>query len=436
MNKLIIFIIAFFLLNNCSFNENSRLWKNKDADIEKELTPQIDKKKIFSKTSASIVPFNPELRLDLTSIITNNKINDDKNNYGSQNYDGVFNKIGNYKFSKLKDVNQLDFKPIFLNDGLIFFDKKGSIIRFNSNQKVIWKKNYYLKAEKKLKPKLNLILDNENLLVADSIAKYYSVNINSGELNWSKNNTYPFNSEIKKNKDKFFVVDYKNTLRCFNISDGSECWNLQTEDSFTISNSKFSLITINELVIFSNSIGDITAVDIDTGLIVWQLPTQSSNIINETYNFKVSKLVSDGNSIFFSNNKNEFYSVDAKTGTTNWKNEINSNVTPIIAGNLIITISNEGYLFIVEKNKGAIIRITDLYENYPNQNRKYIFPIGFAMGNINLYLTNTDGKMIISDLSLGNIIRIEKISGQFTSRPYIFNQNLFVIKNGSIIQYN
>ena len=107
MNKLIIFIIAFFLLNNCSFNENSRLWKNKDADIEKELTPQIDKKKIFSKTSASIVPFNPELRLDLTSIITNNKINDDKNNYGSQNYDGVFNKIGNYKFSKLEDVNQI-----------------------------------------------------------------------------------------------------------------------------------------------------------------------------------------------------------------------------------------------------------------------------------------------------------------------------------------
>ena len=49
-------------------------------------------------------------------------------------------------------------------------------------------------------------------------------------------------------------------------------------DSFTISNSKFSLIIINDMVIFSNSIGDITAVDIKTGLILWQLPTQSSNI--------------------------------------------------------------------------------------------------------------------------------------------------------------
>jgi outer membrane protein assembly factor BamB len=87
------------------------------------------------------------------------------------------------------------------------------------------------------------------------------------------------------------------------------------------------------MVIFSNSIGDITAVDIETGLIVWQLPTQSSNIINETYSFKISQLVSDGKSIFFSNNKNEFYSVDLKTGVTNWINDINSNLTPIIIGN-------------------------------------------------------------------------------------------------------
>ena len=105
------------------------------------------------------------------------------------------------------------------------------------------------------------------------------------------------------------------------------------------------------MVIFSNSIGDITGVDIETGLITWQLPTQSSSIINETYNFKISKLVSDGKSIFFSNNKNEFYSIDVKTGTINWINEINSNLTPIIIGNLIFTVSNEGYLYVLKKIK-------------------------------------------------------------------------------------
>ena len=432
MNRIIILIIALTFLNQCSLNENSRIWKDK----EKKLEAQKNIKKVFLEDKKITTEFNQELKLDLSIIKFNNKITDNENNYGSQNYEGVIDKIGNYKFSKFEDINQLNFKPIFLEDGLIFFDKKGSIIRYNDKSKVLWKKNHYSKPEKKLRPKLDFVQDGENLLITDSIAKYYSVNINSGELNWSKNNIYPFNSDIKKHKNKIFVIDYKNTLRCYNISDGNECWNLKTEDSFTISNSKFSLIVINDKVIFSNSIGDITAVDIETGVIIWQLPTQSSSIINETYNFKISKLVSDGNSIIFSNNKNEFHSIDVKTGTINWINEINSNITPIITENLIFTVSNEGYLIVIEKNNGNIIRVTDLFKNYKLKKRKNINPVGFVIGNTNLYLTNTDGKMIVVDLSLGDIKKIEKISGDFISRPFIFNQNLFVIRNGSIIQYN
>ena len=392
MNRLATIIIALFFLNQCSFNENSRIWKEKEIENNKNI------KKIFSVEKKITAEFNQELKLDLSKIRTNNKIIDNQNNYGSQEYNGSINKIGNYKFSKLDNINQLNYKPLFLNDGLIFFDNKGSIIRYDNNQKVLWKTNHYSKTEKKLKPRLNFVLEEENLLVTDSIAKYYSVNINTGEVNWLKNNTYPFNSEIKKNKKRIFVVDYKNTLRCYNINDGSECWNLPTEDSFTMSNSNFSLIIVNDMIIFSNSLGDITGVDIESGLIAWQLPTQSSSIINETYNFKISKLVSDGESIFFSNNKNEFYSIDLKTGTMNWINEINSNLTPITIGDLIFTVSNEGFLYVVEKNKGNIIRVNDLYINYKTKKRKVIKPIGFAIGDTKLYLTNTDGKMIIVDL--------------------------------------
>ena len=431
MNRLLIFIISLFFLNNCSLNENSRIWKNKK---DNSINPK-NIKKIFSEKKI-ITQFNQELKLDLANVKINNKIVDNQNNYGFQDYSGSIDKVGNYKFSKLDDVNELNFKPVFLNDGLIFFDKKGSIIRYDNNQKVLWKKNHYSKLEKKLKPKLNFVLVDQNLLITDSISKYYSINVNSGELIWSKNNIYPFNSEIKRSKNKIFAVDYKNTLRCYNINDGSECWSLPTEDSFTISSSNFSLIIDGELIIFTNSIGDVTAVDIDSGLITWQLPTQSSSIINKTYNFKVSKLVSDNESIYFSNNKNEFYSIDVKTGTTNWINEINSNLTPIISGNLIFTVSNEGYLHVIEKNNGNIIRISDLYLDYKIKKRKNVKPIGFAIGDKKLYLTNTDGKMIIVDLNLGKVIGVEKIAGNFTSRPFIFNQSLFVIRNGSIIQYN
>ena len=211
---------------------------------------------------------------------------------------------------------------------------------------------------------------------------------------------------------------------------------MQTEESFTISNIKFSLIISNDNIIFSNSIGDITAVDIETGLISWQLPTQNSSITNETYKFKTSRLVSDGKSIFFSNNKNEFYSIDLKTGATNWINEINSNIKPILVGNIIFSISNEGYLYLIDKNKGNILRITDLFVNYKDKKRKNINPIGFAIGDKNLFLTNSDGNMIVAGIEDGNIIKIEKISGGVVSEPFIFNNSLYVVRNGSILQFN
>ena len=432
MNKILLFILISFFLVNCSLNKNSRLWNEKEKDLNenKNLT------KIFVEEKKESSELNPLIKLDLSKNQQNNKTVDNLNNFGSLKYNGSLNKIANFKFAKFNNFSQFDFEPLILKDGLIFFDKKGNILRFNDNQKIIWKKNYYSKAEKKLNPKLLFSMKDKNLIVADNIAKIFSVNSTSGDLIWSKKSDYPFNSQIKIYKDRFFVVDYKNILRCFYLKDGSECWNVQTEDSFTISNSKYSLIIVNDLVIFNNSVGDITAVNILSGLIKWQLPTQKSSIINETYNFNYSRLVSDGNSIYFSNNKNQFFSVDLNTGTSNWINEVSSILTPVLIGNYIFTVSEDGYLFTFQKKQGNIIRINDLYKNYDLKKRKKLKPIGFLVGQNNLYLTNSDGALIVVKLISGNILKIEKVSRDLISKPYIYNGELFIVKNGSIVKYD
>ncbi len=137
MNRILALFIAFFLLNNCSFNENSRIWKDK----EKDLSEKENVKKIFTEEEVKSSEFNQEVKLNLSEIRTSNKIIDNKNNYGAQIYDGVFKKIGSFKFSKLDEINNLNFKPIFLSDGIIFFDKKGTIIRYDNNKKVMEKKS-------------------------------------------------------------------------------------------------------------------------------------------------------------------------------------------------------------------------------------------------------------------------------------------------------
>ena len=150
MNKFFFTLIIFVLFNNCSLNENSKIWDNK----EKKSDNQNKSVKVLSDEKKVVLEFNKELRLDLSGIQISNKTIENQNNNGSQSYKGELNKIGSFKFSKLDEINQLGFKPAFLKNGIIFFDKKGSVIKYDNNQKVVWKKNYYSKAEKKLKNSL------------------------------------------------------------------------------------------------------------------------------------------------------------------------------------------------------------------------------------------------------------------------------------------
>ena len=53
-----------------------------------------------------------------------------------------------------------------------------------------------------------------------------------------------------------------------------------------------------------------------------------------------------------------------------------------------------------------------------------------------MFLTNSDGKIIIAGIEDGKISKIEKVSGGIVSEPFIFNNNLYVVRNGSIIKYN
>ena len=70
-------------------------------------------------------------------------------------------------------------------------------------KKLLWENNFYNKSEKKIKPRLNFAVKNNILIVTDDVAKYYAINIDTGELLWTKTNIVSFNSNIKIKDDVF-----------------------------------------------------------------------------------------------------------------------------------------------------------------------------------------------------------------------------------------
>tara|TARA_B100001093_G_scaffold277780_1_gene265477 strand:+ start:2155 stop:3459 length:1305 start_codon:yes stop_codon:yes gene_type:complete len=432
VNKIIIFFIYLIFITGCSFNENSKFWTT-SQNIKEDNS--LNYKEILIEEEALEKEFNANISINLGNILNNNfRIREYFNNDGRLNYDGILKKSSRYKFSKIKNFYQFEPKISFVDKDIIFFDSKGSILKFNEKSKLVWKKNYYSKSEKKLNPIMQFANNGNKLVVADNVAKYYALDLNDGELLWSKSNLAPFNSQIKIYQDKFFIIDFSNTLRCFSLKDGNELWNIKTENSLIRSQKKLSMVIVNDILYFNNSIGDISAVNIQVGELFWQLPTQSSLIYEAAFSLETSDLITDGQTLFFSNNKNQFFSIDLETGSFNWENKVNSNLRPSIVGNYIFTVSLEGYLIIIEKNNGNIIRITDVFKNFKKKKRNKIKPVGFIIGVNNIYLTTENGRLLVIDIKTGKTNSILKIDSDKISRPFALNKNLFVVKNNAIIK--
>ena len=423
MNKFLIFYFFLVLLSNCSI-------------VKKDVTEEESQAKdIFKKNEPIEKELNPNIKIQLKKLTKGKPFfRNNSNNSGNINFETNFEKISSYKFTAIDHFKINQPELIFIDDnGIVFFDGKGTIFKINEDLKEVWKVNYYNKKEKKLKPILYFAQNAKNLIVTDTLSKFYSINLKNGELSWSKESVSAFNSNIKIYKDRFMTIDFDNVIRCFSIKDGDELWFFKAENSFIKSQKKLSLVLKGEIVYFVNNLGDITALNVNDGSLVWQTPTQTNVIYQNAFTLENSDLVFANNSIYFSNNKNEIFSIDAKRGIVNWKQTVNSSLRPTIIKNLLFSVSEEGYVFIIDDQTGNIIRITNALKNIENKKKK-ITPTGFLIARNKMYLSLNNGRLIKIDNEKGIQEKIYKFTNSYVSKPYYFNNSMYLLVKNSIIK--
>ena len=432
MNKNFCLVIFFIFLIGCSIDNKSGIWskneKIKSANQYKDI--------IFEDNKEVSQELNKNIKIYLKDKYTlNNKKNYYNNNTGIKNYDGNLKQIKKIKFSKIKNFSK--FKPDILyseNGNIYFFNSKGTVIKFSKNLEVIWEKNIYSKKEKKLNPLLNLAIEKNTLILTDNLSNYYALNILNGDLLWRKTNSAAFNSEIKIADNKIFTVDYDNILKCFSIENGNLLWEYQTENTLIKSTKKTSLVLNENKVIFLNHTGDLNTLD-QNGNLIWQTPTSKSIIYEDSFTNIYSDIVLDNNTIYFSNNKNEFFAVSLDTGSVKWRKKINSSVRPTITKDLIITIADNGFLIILDKKNGKLVRSTNIKTKIKKKKWDDLVNNGFLVGKNKIYLS-TNGKLNIIDLSDGLSKKIVDLDKKFIARPYIYEKSMYILSSNQIIKYN
>ena len=146
MTKLLTTFLLFIFITNCSLNTKSNIWTKEKKLVEEKQNPI---KLLFKEEKALENEFNPNLKIKLSGKLINNSfINNFDNNNGRINYKGNLKKISRFKFSKIDHFDDFEPEIIFSKNNVIFFDNKGSVLKFDNSSKLIWKKNFYTKFEK------------------------------------------------------------------------------------------------------------------------------------------------------------------------------------------------------------------------------------------------------------------------------------------------
>jgi len=445
--KNLIFFLIFILLNNCSFDNKTGIWgdsekeKRKISELEKKQKQILDVEKIYSSDKIYLkeVPLTKNISLSKPKKNSSWKMSslNHQNFLGNIYLSGIDNiflkkKIGKDKFSESRVITSL----LVFKNNIILSDDTGTIFNINQNGKINWKKNIYKKIYKKIYKNLVFSIYKNNIYIADNIGFIYVISLDTGKLLWIKNYNIPLRSNIKIFDNKIYLIDQDNRILCLNIKDGTKIWDILSISSFIKSQNLLSLAVSKkgDLVAITSS-SDLYKVEGNSGNFSWVSNTFGSMLADATDFFKSSQVVITDDEVIISAGPSIF-SYNLNIGSITWENELSSIGTPIIDGENIFFVTENGYFVIMNRDTGKIISSTNILKILKKKKQKTKIT-GFIMGSGKVYSVTLNGYLIVSSAISGKVENFKKIGNPIISAPIISNGKLYILtKNSRIIGFN
>lgn len=431
--KLVFVITIVIVLKACSFDNKSGIWKNDEGSvieskIFRDFQDLLSIDKNFDQIKKIDKNFKFQILKEIKSISWNDIFYNSNNNI--KNFDYTNSNFLTFRSKKISNSVSSDY---LLSDGENIFlsDEKGNIIIFSVKDNQILKKfNFYKKRFKKIKKKLNLILNEDILYISDNIGYLYSYDYRKDKIIWAKNYKIPFRSNLKISKNKLIAANQNNNLFFFNKQNGNIIKMIPTEES-KVKNDFINNLAVQEnITIFLNTYGSLYAINNKTLRINWFQNLNETQDINLSNLFLGSYVMIIDNKVI-SPSKNFLHIFDIETGSLLFKEKFSTELSPIATNENIFLILDNDLLVCLNLNNGNIIYSYDLNQkiaDFLRTKKKTATFKDLKILNSKLFIFLQNSYVIQLDLK-GEIEEIKKLPSKIKTKPIILNNSIMYLDN-------
>ena len=328
------------------------------------------------------------------------------------------------------DLN--DSGSLLVFENFIFFsDEKGRIYKFDLNsQKTIWELKIYDSSYNDYPKNIALFLNADVLYAADNLGFVYSIDTQTGKTIWQQNYGIPFSSHLNFHKGVLYVVNQNSRLYAFNPSDGQKIWSFESLSGLIKPSRSSNISLYDNKLLFSNDVGDITAIDLDQQVIIWTKNILSQNSISNNLVFKISNILIDKKEVFVSSNSGDLFNFNVESGEIKWSQKLNSIQNHISTDKYLFSLTENGFVVAFNKTNGNILWSVNLSKLSKDSKIKIDY-YGLLLASNNLYVTSSNGDIYKISALDGKYISHKKINSDLSRAPIVVDNKIFILNRSS-----
>lgn len=189
-------------------------------------------------------------------------------------------------------------------------------------------------------------------------------------------------------------------------------------------------------VIAGYSTGELVAYRYENGRVLWSdalARTSISTSVSTLTDVDADPIIADGR-VYALGQGGRMAAYELVSGQRIWELSLAGISTPVIAGEWIFTLTDDGRLLAIARSSGRVRWVTQL-QHYKNEKKRDnpIFWQGPVLANNKLWIVNSNGAVYDVDVTTGEPTLFTEVKGAVSLPPIVANQTLYILTNNGKI---